>query len=1215
MKLRRLAITHLPGISAAFRLDGLADGVTVVTGPNASGKSSLVRALRHLIDADASPADGALTLEAEFESPAGRWTVRRAGSQVEWLQHGRRVEPPVLPRGDFLRCYWLTMRELLEAGATEQRIAASLRQSLYGGYDLDAVRRQLARSPTGDVEVGPRHGRRESSDFQACLRALRGIENEYAQLERERSHLPVLGEDIEQARADQARLLVIDHARKWLEASREVERARTRLAQFPDGMERLSGRELQDLESLHKRRDKAQGELRETTLRLEAASREAADTGLGEAAFELVELRARAQSLRDARVTVNEIGRLEGELIEARARRRQLENRLRAPFDAADRSMPGSDAGVPADVAGAGDTGGEPVDRSIRLDADAVDQAVKLAEKIRNARRRLAEFSPHATSTADDDAVNRLSAYQALVAELRRWLRLPQPSRLRGVRIGAWIALLAGVLGALGALTGIAAAPGSVTLSLWILLCAVLAAAAGGGVVAWHARMPRAERAAVEQRLHEYARELNLSLPEPMDGDAVGAWLGELEQQQTVIHVQTAQADYVRRQADQASRVRDDLRQLELQHRELMQSLGFSAAATAEGTARFLQLTLDHDQAVALCASLTDRIAAARAAVTEVIAAVHDVLARTFPHGDTALSVSPGGEDTCVPTQAEALRWCQSRLDDLLERADRLAAARRDRQDAEQQLARVRSEIDGIDRDTAILFEQAGLPGASEHELRMRCERVAEYREAQRALDDALTVERERREHVNADADADADAELLACVEQGNEDGLITMRNQLAQSGSRLNGLVDRSAEIRERIRLAGGDRRLETARRAVDEARDALQEAFEQAMFAEAGAFLIDDVAGEHRSEQEPAVLAAARARFAAFTNHRYDLEIDANGHPRARDREQDTLHELATLSTGTCMQLLIAVRLAWTQVAEQGGQSLPLFLDEALTTTDPERFDSIVTSLERMADEEGRQVFYLSAQPADVHRWERAAGRAPAHVDLPYIRFGESSLTTDDHQLSIAQPIPPPDDLSPEEYAVRLGVPPLRPREGAGALPIFHLLRDRLDLLHRLMNEWRVAHAGPFWQLLRSDAGAKAVPDEQWRARLLDRYRIAQTWCELWRRGRGLPVERNALEQSGAVSDRFMDEVSALAQRCDGDAGSLLQRLQARAVSGFHRSKLEELAEWLTDHGYLVPEEQLSRQERLSQSLRLCGGYATPAEIHAVVASLEAGVAAGGG
>jgi len=248
--------------------------------------------------------------------------------------------------------------------------------------------------------------------------------------------------------------------------------------------------------------------------------------------------------------------------------------------------------------------------------------------------------------------------------------------------------------------------------------------------------------------------------------------------------------------------------------------------------------------------------------------------------------------------------------------------------------------------------------------------------------------------------------------------------------------------------------------------------------MVAEAGQFLLADVAEEHRTEHQPAVLADARDRLARFTHNRYDLVVDESGRIQVRDTVQGLLQQPNHLSTGTRMQLFLAVRLAWTSVQEGGREPLPIFLDEALTTSDPERFNAIAHNLQALADEEGRQVIYLSAEPADVVRWERTLERSVNHLDLLAGRGGEP-LERDQYEVATAaEPLPEPASRSPEEYAVLLGVPPVQPWFDAGAIHLFHLMRDDLPLLHQLMEHWRTQRLGELELLLHSNAAQQALP-----------------------------------------------------------------------------------------------------------------------------------------
>ena len=135
-------------------------------------------------------------------------------------------------------------------------------------------------------------------------------------------------------------------------------------------------------------------------------------------------------------------------------------------------------------------------------------------------------------------------------------------------------------------------------------------------------------------------------------------------------------------------------------------------------------------------------------------------------------------------------------------------------------------------------------------------------------------------------------------------------------------------------------DRRLEQAAAEESRARQALEDKREEALLAVATKTLLDDVEQAFEAEHEPAVLRRARDAFANVTARAFDLRLRGDGSFVAHDVRQEAARELAELSSGTRMQLLLALRLAWIETQEQGGETLPLFLDEALTTSDEDRF-----------------------------------------------------------------------------------------------------------------------------------------------------------------------------------------------------------------------------------------------------------------------------------
>lgn len=1106
MHLEKLEIRRLPGISPGFVLRDLGDGVHFLTGPNAVGKSSVVRAVGYLLR-DPQPSDPLeLWLEARFRGSPGTFEVRRVGGAVEWRKEGQRVERPPLAAPDEIIYYELAMEHLLSAEA-DHRFLHEVHRQLRGGFDLATLRGEEPFAPPKQP------GRHAARRLREATRRLREVERAYAELARREMELPRLQAEVSALRETAERLPLLERALECLATRVRRRELEARLHRYPAVLERLRGDELEVLQGLRDQRRQLLGSLEQLEGRRRAAEDNLRQSGLADA-------RPTETDLESARATLEELQRWSDQLEQAHRELHQAESELaiaRRHLGAAD-ELP-------------------------RLDPEKWEQAREWAiywDELNRERKRLegeAEVPPDAPG---DQMLRALDQGEAILLAWQEAAHGWRPWRFR---------LPLGVVAVSGLLTAVTAW----TTDLPQLAILGLAALAGGlwlwlqresaGPQVWQRRWP---------------------------GDVLeppAAWSpGEVRRRLDQLRARRRELEELWRLQERARFARERLKLLEREvqaHRqrgeELREVLGFDPAKTLNLVTWASLLTKYRDAWVAW-EQARRRVAGLEARLDEGVAALRQFVARW---GERA-------EDTREPA---ALRVCYASLHRRWKAAEE---AERQLRESVRRQAELQEQLARLGQEERELFARAGLQAGQDEELADLCRRLVEWRML-------------KEEHLQV---AGAEAELAArladtpeirrLVESADQVRLEQLRDE-AQAARR--ALEERQAAVvrlQEELRTAGGDLRLEEAFFAVDRARRELEDERDAAVRAEAAQFLLDEIDAEYRAEHEPAVLKAAQSYFAKFTRHAYVLDFDPGaqeilavetrlgGRPRRR---------LEELSTATRMQLLLALRLAWIARIEQGREALPLFLDEALTTTDPDRFAALAQSLQSLADE-GRQVFYLTARPEELLWWERATGRQPHHLDLAAVRFPAAGREPRRYRLPEPPEIPPPGDLSPEQYAVRLGVPAWDPEQGWEALPLFYLLRDDLHLLYRLLHQWGLRTWGQVRQMLETEA-AEILTEEE-RRELLLRSRVAESWVTAWRQGRAAPVTVAELQASGAVSPRFLEPLTALAAQVGGDATRLLAALQSGQVKGFRRNKIDELATWLEEHGYLPRDRILTPAER---------------------------------
>ncbi len=264
MRIRRISIRQAPGLPSGVRTEALNPRLTVILGPNASGKSTLARALRGALWPEAAPPE--ILGEVEVETPGSTAVATLRWGTVSWDP-----APPPLPGPEALALARLELPALLVSGEAEERLAHRIAVELAGGYDLQAALDEVA-------VPSPRRG-----ELQAALdevrKAARAAERELERLAEREKEVPHLQAELAQARAARDLLRLADRAVELAGLRAELAEVEAILPALPPGLDRLRGDEAERLAQIRQRVHQTEEEI----ARL--------DAGFTETREELVRLR------------------------------------------------------------------------------------------------------------------------------------------------------------------------------------------------------------------------------------------------------------------------------------------------------------------------------------------------------------------------------------------------------------------------------------------------------------------------------------------------------------------------------------------------------------------------------------------------------------------------------------------------------------------------------------------------------------------------------------------------------------------------------------------------------------------------------------------------------------------------------------------------------------------------------------------------------------
>ncbi|WP_299269479.1 ATP-binding protein [Halorientalis sp.] len=1106
-----VTIDRAPGFeTAGFTLSEFSPGVNVVYGANAAGKTTLSEAIRWSLWPDEAPSSARVRTDLTYDGESRR--IELNGGVAEHFRDGASADSIPVPSLDGGRRYSLSLHDMLQEETDDGEFANVIQRESTGGFNIDAVRDEFGLS--GGASPATR-GITETQEAAAAIEGVEELRRESPDLEEERAQLRRLEADLTAAAAARERVDLLEAAIEYTKAQDDFEQRTTEVESFPAELESFDGAELEQLETLERQIEGHKRQEQEAAEKYREAAETLAEAELPEDGVNDEALQTLREHRDDLAAAEDDRNRLERDVAEATTEREEIRKKMPLNLD-------------------------EETLREVETDdlAELRSFVSKVAEFEGKKRVEAAvEEWLGDESENQDDRETLESGRNAL----ENWLAA-QPERASDAqqsRGPVAAAVAAGISTALsGAVIALTVNPAGAVLSLL-----------GLGLAGYAVLSVRSNDASSDSPRATHAetfRRTGLTEPATWEVDAVRDRLVDIRERLSSVEVD-----------EQEAQKRDELRaQFDIE--ELQDELETVGDRLRE---RF-DAAVDDDIELAVTVERVERWQAADETVTGKRAAVQEANDQVETHRERfCTTVEPYTTETysyTVETSADATAVVES-----------LEQRQRDYEAATQRLAEVEGSVaearDGLEQSRSeweSLFTERGLEPGDRDRLEALCEQYSEYEAAVEAKDRAETTVENRRDDLRRH-DAYDEA-----IETRDRDDLEAELADKEETAGEHDELLERKTQLETEIADAKASTEIADAVQQRDEALAGLAGALETDVADAVTDTLLEFVEAETVTSNQEPVFQRADVLLRRITDGEFELRLD-DGMFRAYNTGEQRRVDLNDLSSGTRVQVLLAVRVAFVEHREQE-TAPPLLLDETLAPFDDQRAATVLDTVIDLA-RDGRQVFYFTARHDERTRWENRLEEADTAYSL-------QSLTADDAHDPIAEPptletpgaidVPEPDGDDHWTYRERLDVPTFDPRQGAASAPLWYVTEDPA-VLYRLRTA-RIERWGHLQSLLAVGA-VDGLLSETSRAQVRRHGAALEAFVETYTVGRGKPVDRDVLEASGAVSDTFIDEASALANRVDGDPERIIDGLPD--ISHFRQDKIDELQNYLRDEGYLDP------------------------------------------
>lgn len=1127
--LKELDLRKLPGLPQGLKkYEDFSPGINIIYGPNASGKSSTLRAVQQLIWQESRRGT---ELEARAEIGGDPWFFRIDHQPVLTQKNYADARLVGVPAREMKSHYALSIDDLFINDNRE--LAREIQKQAMGGYDLAEAHKKLKYSGSiAPVTI------REYKAYDDARKEVRKIGREQVAVKDQERSLIQLREEEESARSAAVKVDYLQKRKDFLEKSREVAHLKMEKGRYPEVMASLRGDEAERIEALEEEIDQH----RKRIGILESNIRDADEILTG---LEIPVQGIPEEVLEELDVRIGKLQSLEQKISHQKTELAGLDKDRAVLLRSID---PGLDPtrweGVDIN-----DTG--------RLD-EILSRTFQVLGKHHVLQSELDRLALERTDLPGNMATQ--DQMRKALSALSEWMK--EPAGEDGMLAGmAWT-----VVGGMLILTGVLVfEPDLAEVIVFIMMGLAVVMA----IVFWM-RKGKSRNRRQNIREEDFAS-TQIDPPVEWTPESVAVRIGELAAEMEIMERQLQNEDRKRRILSALENHENELEELRIRMDAFSEVVGTAPEWPDFGKDHFLSFYWfvkkveewlhAHRQYLSLY-SRSREDENQRNAELEKINAIFTNRCNAAEAGDAA-------------TASARLRRLKQETGIRYKTLTRKKHEGEDLRKTEEQLAQSREKRE-------LIYNALRLPDQDKNRLQRYLDDLEAYKTVVKKCEEAEYGWRERRREV--EGHVLHESEDASWGEEKTTEQLEIEIEKFRKKAEKHEDLLKQITGIETRIDQKMKGDELERALADMEETKAALGDKFVENLNLIAGDLITSYLQNESHEHHQPEVVKRANYLLGKITHYRYELlsTPGTDGAFYVKDGKTGTGQALEELSAGTRIQLLLAIKIAYLEMQESG-LKLPLLADELLANSDDVRSPAMIEAFTELS-REGRQIFYFTAQYDEMQAWEYYLSQKDVHYRVYHIgeknesRFTRGFVPEVADVLGRAAEVPAPDGLNYEEYGELLDLDFHLMEDHYEQLPLYFLADDPAELYELL--EKQILNWARLETYIRYGGHATWITSAE-----LDKMRekvgLLGRFQALYRTGRSRQIGREEIEDSGAVSATHMENVMELLRKNGGHPELLIEGLRAGMVSRFHTQKIDELEEYLIDHDFLDRSPRMEEEE----------------------------------